>query len=110
MVLHFETDAYRVAPAHRELLETTARYLATDRVARLRLDAHGDPRVAADYNRALAAKRAEMVVRELGALGVEPARIDVVVHGRPVPVDGVVDVSQMRRVELTTLLPLAAVR
>jgi outer membrane protein OmpA-like peptidoglycan-associated protein len=110
VVIDFETDAYRVAPAQRRLLETAARHLSTERVARLRLDAYGDPRVPADYNRALAAKRAEMVVRELTELGVDPTRIDIVVHGRPVPVDGVVDVSQLRRVELSTVMPLAAGR
>jgi peptidoglycan-associated lipoprotein len=80
-VIYFDHDAYKVDDTYRALLEAHARRMREHPALRLRLDATADAQGPLDYNRALAKKRAEMVMRELVGLGVPAQRIDIASFG-----------------------------
>lgn len=75
-VLTFEPDGYKLTAEHRRLLARHAQNLRADRRLRLIVHAHGDHQGAADYEQALADKRAEIVVKVLVTLGVEPYQLE----------------------------------
>lgn len=102
-VIYFDTDAFTIKPEYRALLELHARNLKADPNRRLLVRGHADVRGAADYNLALAEKRADTVVKLLGSLGVERARLEPLAYGeqRSAGRDAdSVDLARSRRVEL----------
>jgi peptidoglycan-associated lipoprotein len=81
-VLTFEPDGYKLNAEHRRLLARHAQNLRADRRLRLIVHTQGDRRGAADYDQALADKRAETVIKLLVALGAEPYQLEARALGR----------------------------
>jgi outer membrane protein OmpA-like peptidoglycan-associated protein len=75
-VLLFERDVYKLTAEQRRLLARHADVLRGDRRLRLMVQAFGDARGEPEYGRALADKRAEMVIRVLVSMGVEPYQVE----------------------------------
>jgi peptidoglycan-associated lipoprotein len=92
-IVYFDNDGYVVRPEFEPMLQAHAQKLKADRKLRVAVRGHADGRGPAAYNRALAAKRAEMVVRALRARGVDAAQLEIVGH----------DAAGSRRVELVYL-------
>jgi outer membrane protein OmpA-like peptidoglycan-associated protein len=82
LVLTFEPDGYKLTAEQRRLLARHAQNLRADRRLRLIVHAQGDHRGAADYDQALADKRAETVIKLLVALGAEPYQLEARALGR----------------------------
>jgi outer membrane protein OmpA-like peptidoglycan-associated protein len=99
-VIYYESDVFTVAPEYRPMLAEHARRLKADRSLRLRVEAHADPAGGDDYNRALAEKRAEVVVKLLRQLGVDARQLEVHAHGAGRAPDDPAQWAQSRRVEL----------
>ena len=76
-VIYFERDAYKVDDAYHPMLQAHARRMKNTPALRMRVQAHADRVGSSEYNRALSQKRAEMVMRELVALGVPADRIEI---------------------------------
>jgi peptidoglycan-associated lipoprotein len=76
-VIYFQHDAYKLDDSYRSVLEAHARRMRLHPSLRLRLEATTDAQGPLEYNRALSRKRAETVMRELVALGVPAARIEI---------------------------------
>jgi peptidoglycan-associated lipoprotein len=99
-VIYFDTDAYTVRPEYRLLLELHARNLKADPKRRLIVQAHADPRGPTDYNLALAAKRADTVIRLLESFGADKSQIEPQAEGEAPSAGSGADLSKSRRVEL----------
>ena len=81
--LRFGRDMYKLSPEHRELLAPHAEVLKADPSRRLLVEGHAETGGAPAYNLALAAKRAETVVRALLAMGVPASQLAAVPRGAP---------------------------
>ena len=64
-MVHYSVDAYQPDPSFDASLRAHAKQLKADPSLRLLIKGHGDARGSVHYNRALAAKRAEMVAKAL---------------------------------------------
>lgn len=73
--LYFEIDHYRVKPKDHELLQQHAAALKANPGRVLMVRGHADSQGPAEYNRALADKRAETVAKLLASMGVDPRQI-----------------------------------
>ncbi|WP_330834422.1 OmpA family protein [Piscinibacter sp.] len=82
-VIYFERDAYKVDESYRPMLEAHARKMKNAPGLRMLIQAHADRVGSSGYNRALSHKRAEMVMRELVALGVPADRLEIDGRGEP---------------------------
>jgi peptidoglycan-associated lipoprotein len=103
-VIYFEPDEYQVKESYRPMLQAYAKRLLADPDLRLRIDGHTDDTGPADYNLELARTRAQMVMKQLVGMGVPPAQLQIVGHGKGQPkAKGSNAQSQAanRRVELT---------
>jgi peptidoglycan-associated lipoprotein len=100
-VVYFDNDGYVVRPEFEPMLQAHAQKLKADRKLRVAVRGHADGRGPAAYNRALAAKRAEMVVRALRARGVDATQLEIVALGRSRATGH--DAAGSRRVELVYL-------
>lgn len=76
-MIYFERDAYKVDESYRDLLEAHASRMRARPQLRLRLEAWTDRQGSTEYNRALARKRAQTVMKELVARGVPAERIEI---------------------------------
>jgi peptidoglycan-associated lipoprotein len=103
-VIYFDPDAYLVKDSYKPMLEAHAKRLIADPDLHLRIDGHTDDNGPADYNLELARMRAQMVMKQLVSLGVPPAQLQIVGHGKGRPrAKGLGAQAQAanRRVELT---------
>ena len=98
-VIYFDTDAYTIRAEYRLLLELHATNLKADPARRLVVQAHADPRGPADYNLALAEKRAQTVIKLLTSLGVDASQVESQPQGEQPP-GNPKDLAKSRRVEL----------
>jgi peptidoglycan-associated lipoprotein len=80
-VIYFGRDRYQVDEAYAPLLQAHAKRLLADPALMLRIDAFTDESGPSDYNLELSRMRAQMVLRELRALGVPARQMQVVGHG-----------------------------
>ena len=94
-VVLFGVDAYQPDPAFDASLRAHADQLKADPKLHLLLKGHGDARGTVHYNRALAAKRAEMVAKALVGLGVAERQLTQVIGDDDDP-----NSPEVRRVEL----------
>lgn len=93
--VQFAVDAYLPEPDADALLRAHAEQLKADPHLRLLIKGHGDARGSMRYNRALAAKRAEMVAKALRAYGVAARQLTEIAIGDDDP-----DAPDLRRVVL----------
>jgi peptidoglycan-associated lipoprotein len=103
-VIYFDPDEYQVKDSYRPMLQAYAKRLIADPELHLRIDGHTDDNGPADYNLELARTRAQMVMKQLVAMGVPPAQLQIVGHGKGRPkARGTSAQAQAanRRVELT---------
>jgi outer membrane protein OmpA-like peptidoglycan-associated protein len=68
-IVRYSVDAYQPDAAFEALLRSHAKQLKADRSLRLLIKSHGDALGSVHYNRALAAKRAEVVAKALLGYG-----------------------------------------
>jgi peptidoglycan-associated lipoprotein len=94
-VVRYSVDAYQPDPAFDALLRTHAKQLKADRSLRLLVKGHGDALGSVDYNRALAAKRAELVAKALRGYGVAAHQLTQQISDDDDP-----NSPEVRRVEL----------
>jgi outer membrane protein OmpA-like peptidoglycan-associated protein len=94
-VVHFSLDAYQPDPAFDAPLRAHANQLKADPKLHLLLKGHGDALGTIHYNRALAAKRAEMVAKALIGHGVAEPQLTQVIGDDDDP-----NSPEVRRVEL----------
>lgn len=85
--LQFEFDRWELTPEARKTLEDVAGALKAYPSLRLLIEGHADERGTAEYNLALAARRAQSAKDYLAGLGVEPARLDTISYGEERPLD-----------------------
>lgn len=94
-ILRYSVDAYQPDPAFDASLRAHARQLKADPNLHLLIKGHGDARGGVHYNRALAAKRAEVVAKVLLGYGVAARQLTQVIGDDDDP-----DSPDVRRVEL----------
>jgi outer membrane protein OmpA-like peptidoglycan-associated protein len=95
-IVLYSVDAYQPDPAFDALLRAHATRLKADPNLRLLIRGYGDARGSGHYNRALAAKRAEMVAKALLRYGVAAPQLTQVIGENDDP-----NSPDLRRVELT---------
>jgi len=103
-VIYYAPDVYTVKEEYRPLLQAHAKRLIADPKLKLRIDAHTDDSGPVDYNLELARMRAQVVMKQLIALGVPAAQLQIVGHGKGRPAakgGGAQGQAENRRVELT---------
>ena len=83
--VYFEYDSFAVSDQYKPLVEAHARYLVTNRNARMTMQGNTDERGSREYNIALGQKRADAVRRMLTLLGAQDAQIETVSLGKEKP-------------------------
>jgi peptidoglycan-associated lipoprotein len=104
--VYFEFDSAALRDADRPLVEAHARYLASSRTARMRVEGHCDERGGREYNLALGQRRAEVVVKTLQLMGARGPDLEATSFGEERPADTGHDEAawvKNRRAELTYL-------
>ncbi len=99
----FEFDRSDLRQEALDDLDSHAKYLASDRSAKVRLEGHGDERGTRAYNLALGERRANSVARYLVIQGVNRSQIESMSYGEERPLSLSRDDngwSRNRRVEL----------
>ncbi len=81
----FDTDSSDLNMAARKTLENQASWLGQYPNINVIIEGHADERGTREYNLALGERRANAVKNYLVALGVDPARIDVISYGKERP-------------------------
>ncbi len=102
-VVYFDFDSYVVKPEYQNVLEAQAKFLASNRNAKVSLGGHTDDQGGREYNLALGQKRADAVKRALSILGVTESQMEAVSFGKEKPASpGTDDASRAknRRVEI----------
>ena len=94
-VVRYSVDAYLPDAAFDGTLRAHAKQLKADPKLHLLIKGHGDARGSVHYNRALAAKRAEMIAKQLLGYGVPMQQLTQVIGDDPDP-----NSPDVRRVEL----------
>lgn len=101
-VIYFDADEYQVKESYRPMLQAYAKRLIADPDLHLRIDGHTDNTGPAHYNLELARVRAHMVMKQLVAMGVPAAQLQIVGHGMEKPRSkGAGTQAANRRVELS---------
>ncbi len=85
--LHFEFDSWQLTPEARRTLEDLATAMKAFPSLTLLIEGHADERGTAEYNLALAARRAEAAKDYLVNLGIETSRLDMISYGEERPLD-----------------------
>ncbi|ARP96475.1 peptidoglycan-associated lipoprotein Pal [Bordetella genomosp. 13] len=83
--VYFDFDSYTVSDQYRGLVETHARYLASNQQQRIRIEGNTDERGGAEYNLALGQRRADAVRRMMTLLGVSDSQIETISFGKEKP-------------------------
>ncbi len=102
-IVYFGFDQAEVLPQSRSVVDTNARYLASNRQIITQLEGHTDNRGSREYNIALGERRANTVRHMMGAMGVSPQQMRVVSYGKERPAAPGYDEqshAQNRRVEI----------
>lgn len=81
----FDFDSYSVPEQYRGLVETHARYLASNPQQRVQIQGNTDERGGAEYNLALGQRRADAVRRMMTLLGATDAQIETISFGKEKP-------------------------
>jgi len=83
--VYFDFDSYTVSDQYRGLVETHARYLASNPQQRIRIEGNTDERGGAEYNLALGQRRADAVRRMMTLIGVTDSQIETISFGKEKP-------------------------
>ena len=81
----FDYDSYVVKDEYRALVEAHAKYLQSNRAARMMIQGNTDERGTREYNIALGQRRADAVKKMLLLLGASDAQIETVSFGKEKP-------------------------
>jgi peptidoglycan-associated lipoprotein len=83
--VYFDFDAYAIKDDYKALLEAHARYLQSNRNARMTVEGNTDERGSREYNIALGQRRADAAKRMMLLSGATEAQIDTVSFGKEKP-------------------------
>ena len=83
----FDFDDYLIHQSDLPLLEAHAKYLTTNKSAKVRLEGNTDEKGGREYNLALGQRRAEAVRKSLVLLGVPEANLEAISYGMEKPAD-----------------------
>lgn len=86
VVLHFDTDQYRLSLSDRHQLVAMSRWLVQHQRAHCRIEGNTDERGSREYNVALGERRAQSVADALRAMGVGNRQLTLVSYGEERPV------------------------
>jgi peptidoglycan-associated lipoprotein len=84
--VYFDTDIASLNSAAQAQLQKEAAWLKEFRQFRVTIEGHADERGTREYNLALGERRAQAVVDDLAALGVDPARLKEISYGKERPI------------------------
>ncbi len=83
--VYFDFDSYVVKDEYKPLIEAHAKYLQTNRSARMTIQGNCDERGSREYNIALGQRRADTVKRMMQLYGATDAQIETVSFGNEKP-------------------------
>jgi peptidoglycan-associated lipoprotein len=86
--VYFDFDSYAVKDDYKPLIEAHAKYLQTNRSARMTLQGNCDERGSREYNIALGQRRADTVKRMMLLYGATDPQIETVSFGKEKPRNG----------------------
>ena len=81
----FDYDSYAVKDEYKPLVEAHAKYLQTNRSARMTIQGNADERGSREYNIALGQRRADTVKRMMLLYGATDAQVETVSFGKEKP-------------------------
>ncbi len=84
--VNFEFDKSNLTPLGKGRVRQVAQLLSSVPSLKVVVEGHADHRGTDEYNQALGTRRAESVIKELGELGVDPARMSSVSYGESRPI------------------------
>ena len=85
--VYFEFDSAALRDADHAVIESHARYLASSRTAKVRIEGHADERGGHEYNLALGQKRAQAALKALQLMGAPAAELEATSFGKERPRD-----------------------
>jgi peptidoglycan-associated lipoprotein len=83
--VYFEYDSYAVKDEYKPLVEAHAKYLQTNRTARMTIQGNADERGSREYNIALGQRRADTVKRMMLLYGATDSQVETVSFGKEKP-------------------------
>ena len=83
--VYFDFDSSSISDQYRGLIEAHARYLQSDRNARITIQGNTDERGSREYNIALGQRRSDAVRQLMRVLGAQDAQIETVSFGKEKP-------------------------
>jgi peptidoglycan-associated lipoprotein len=83
----FDFDGYQIHQNDLALIEAHAKYMTTNKSAKVRLEGNADEKGGREYNLALGQRRAEAVRKSLVLLGVSDANLEAISYGMEKPID-----------------------
>ena len=83
--VYFDFDSYVVRDEFKPLVEAHARYLQSNRNARMTIQGHADERGSHEYNLALGQRRADAVKRMMTLIGATDGQVETVSFGKEKP-------------------------
>ena len=104
--VYFDFDSAVLPDSARPVVESHAKYLASTRTAKVRIEGHCDERGGREYNLALGQKRAQATLKALQLVGAPNADLEATSFGKERPRDQGHDESawaQNRRADLNYL-------
>jgi peptidoglycan-associated lipoprotein len=84
-LIYFDFDSYVVKDEYKPMIEAHARYLQTNRNARMTIQGHTDERGSREYNIALGQRRADQVKRMMALYGATDNQVETVSFGKEKP-------------------------
>jgi len=102
-IVYFDFDQADIRPEGQAVIESNARYLASNPRIITQLEGHTDDRGSREYNIALGERRANAVRQVMSAMGVPPQQIRAISYGEERPAAGGQDEQSYalnRRVEI----------
>ena len=84
--VYFDTDRYNIDSVDAAALGRQASWLGQYPSKRITIEGHADERGTREYNLALGERRANAAKNHLASLGIDPARISTVSHGKERPI------------------------
>jgi peptidoglycan-associated lipoprotein len=84
-LIYFDYDSYVVKDEYKPMIEAHARYLQTNRNARMTIQGHTDERGSREYNIALGQRRADAVKKMMLLYGATEIQIETVSFGKEKP-------------------------